>query len=395
MKKYKILSVMPVLFFFLIVSVSCHKEEKKIQNTEETENLPEDIVEMREDQIKLAEIEMGSIEYHSLSGILKVSGKVASSPQNIASVSVPLGGIVRSTALMPGNYVSKGQRLAVIENPEYIDIQQDYLEAKSKLEYTEADYNRQKELFQNDVVSQKNMQLVKSEYKSLKVQLSALRQKLSLIGINPDRLTENNITRSVALVSPISGYINVVNANIGKSVSESDVLFEIVNMNKLFLELTLFDKDIDKVSVGQKIRFLINNETEQHNAVIYQTAKAMDSDKTYKIYANITSTCKNVIPGMYVNAAIETSTNNAACVPAGAVVNFDDKDYIFVLVKNKKENGFNFTEYRMVEVQKGVSDGSYIGITLPSGMKSDEIKIAVKGAYNLLSAKKNAGEMAC
>ncbi|MHB9056447.1 MAG: efflux RND transporter periplasmic adaptor subunit [Paludibacteraceae bacterium] len=395
MKKYKILSVLSVLFIFLVLSVSCHKEKKKIQKTEETENLPEDIVEMREDQIKLAEIEMGSIEYHSLSGVLKVSGKVASSPQNIASVSVPLGGIVRSTTLMPGNYVSKGQRLAVIENPEYIDIQQNYLEAKSKLEYTEADYNRQKELFQNDVTSQKNMQLVKSEYKSLKVQVSALRQKLSLIGINPDRLTENNITRSIALVSPISGYIKVVNANIGKSVSESDVLFEIVNMNKLFLELTLFDKDIDKVSVGQKINFLMNNETEQHDAVIYQTAKAMDSDKTYKIYANITSTCKNVIPGMYVNAAIETSTNNTACVPTEAVVNFDDKDYIFVLVKNKKENGFNFTEYRMVEVQKGVSAGNYIGITLPSEIKPDEIKIAVKGAYNLLSAKKNAGEMAC
>ena len=197
------------------------------------------------------------------------------------------------------------------------------------------------------------------------------------------------------LVSPISGYVKTVNVNIGKFVAPSDVLFEIVNSDKLFLELTLFEKDADKVSAGQKIHFFINNETEQHEAVIYQTGKSINADKTYKVYASVSGICKNVLPGMYVNAIIEASGNKVTALPSEAIVSFDDKDYIFVFDKNKEEDGKPFTEYRMIEVQKGVTDGGYTEIILPEGFDIKTAKVVIKGAYNLLSAKKNAGEMSC
>lgn len=394
MTKYKLKSFIIISVFFVALS-ACNSAEKKEKETEETELIPEDIVELRDDQIKLANIETGAIELRSLSGTLKVSGTVASAPQNLAMVSMPMGGFVKNTSLIPGNSVSKGQTLAVIENQEFIEIQQNYLEAKNKLEYVEADYNRQNELYKNDVSSKKNLQLVTSEYKSLKVQVKALEQKLTLIGIHPSRLNEDNISRSVALVSPISGYVKTVNVSIGKSVSESDVLFEIVNIDQLFIELNLFEKDVDKVSTGQNIHFFINNETEQHDAVVYQTAKSIDADKTYKVYASVRGTCKNVLPGMYVNALIEAASNKVAAVPSDALVSFDEKDYIFVFEKNKEEDGKPFTEYRMIQVEKGVTDGGYTEIVLPEGFDSKTAKVVIKGAYNLLSAKKNAGEMAC
>jgi len=394
MTKYKLKSFIIISVFFVALS-ACNSAEKKEKETEETELIPEDIVELRDDQIKLANIETGAIELRSLSGTLKVSGTVASAPQNLAMVSMPMGGFVKNTSLIPGNSVSKGQTLAVIENQEFIEIQQNYLEAKNKLEYVEADYNRQNELYKNDVSSKKNLQLVTSEYKSLKVQVKALEQKLTLIGIHPSRLNEDNISRSVALVSPISGYVKTVNVSIGKSVSESDVLFEIVNIDQLFIELNLFEKDVDKVSTGQNIHFFINNETEQHDAVVYQTAKSIDADKTYKVYASVRGKCKNVLPGMYVNAIIEAASNKVAAVPSDALVSFDEKDYIFVFEKNKEEDGKPFTEYRMIQVEKGVSDGGYTEIVLPEGFDSKTAKVVIKGAYNLLSAKKNAGEMAC
>jgi len=330
-----------------------------------------------------------------MSGTLKVNGTVSVAPQNLATVCMPLGGFVKSTNLMPGNMVRKGQTLAILENQEFIDIQQSYLEAKNKLELAKADYERQNELYKNDVSSQKNMQQVASNYKSLKVQVKALEQKLTLIGINPFRMNEDNISRSVALVSPISGYVKAVNVSIGKSVSGSDVLFEIVNSDKLFLELTLFEKDADKVSNGQKIRFFINNETEQHEASIYQTGKSINNDKTYKVYANVIGRCKNMLPGMYVNADIQAKSNQVTSVPSEAIVSFEDKDYIFVFEKNKVEAGKPFTEYRMIQVRKGVIDDGYSEIVLPLGFNFKVSKVVVKGAYNLLSAKKNAGEMSC
>ena len=394
MTKYKF-KLSTIILAFLITFTSCNGGKKQNVETKETEVIPENIVELREDQIKLANIEIGTIELRSMSGTLKVNGIVSVAPQNLATVSMPMGGFIKSTNLMPGNAVRKGQTLAIIENQEFIDIQQNYLEAKNRCELAKTEYDRQKELFKSDVSSQKNMQQVTSNYKSLKVQVKALEQKLSLIGINPFRLTEDNISRSVALISPITGYVKAVNVSIGKSVSASDVLFEIVNSDKLFLELTLFEKDADKVSNGEKIRFYTNNETEQHEAVVYQTGKSINNDKTYKVYANVVGRCKNMLPGMYVNAHIQAKSNQVTSVPSASIVSFDDKDYIFVFEKNKVESGKPFTEYRMIQVQKGVVDDGFTEIVLPEGFNFKEAKVVVKGAYNLLSAKKNAGEMSC
>jgi len=394
MTKYKFL--IPIIsLVFLTVLTSCSGGKKPVAETKEVEVIPENIVELREDQIKLANIETGTIDLRSMSGSLKVNGTVSVAPQNLATVCMPMGGFVKSTKLMPGNMVRKGQTLAIIENQDFIDIQQNYLEAKNKLELAKADYERQNELYKNDISSQKNMQQVTSNYKSLKVQVKALEQKLGLIGINPFRMNENNISRSVALTSPISGYVKAVNVSIGKSVSGSDVLFEIVNSDKLFLELTLFEKDADKVSNGEKIRFFINNEAEQHEAMINQTAKSINNDKTYKVYANVIGHCKNMLPGMYVNAVIQAKSSQVTAVPSEAIVSFEDKDYIFVIERTKVEAGKPFTEYRMVQIQKGVTDEGFTEIVLPEKFNFKAAKVVMKGAYNLLSAKKNAGEMSC
>lgn len=393
MAKYNFIS--SILFpVFLIALVSCNGGTKATE-TKEAEVLPEDIVELRADQIKLANIETGTIQMQSLSGKLKVSGIVAVAPQNMATVCMPMGGFVKSTTLMPGNVVQKGQTLAILENQEFVDIQQNYLEAKNKFEFAEADYKRHSELFKNDVYSEQNVQQVTSDYKNLKAQVKALEQKLAMIGINPANLHEDDISSSVTVVSPISGFVKAVNINIGKFVSPADVMFEIVNSDKLFLELTLFEKDADKVVAGQKIQFFINNETEQHEAVIYQTGKSISADKTYKVYASVPGVCKNVLPGMYVNAIIEASGNQVTALPSDAVVSFDDKDYIFIFDKNKEEGGKPFTEYRIIEIHKGVTDSGFIEVILPEGFNIQTTKVVIKGAYNLLSAKKNSGDMAC
>ena len=198
-----------ILSAFIVALSSCNNDKKSMK-VEEVEVIPDSIVELRDDQVKLSGIETGAIEMRSLSGTLKVSGLVAVAPQNLATVSAPLGGFVKSASLMPGSTVTKGQTLAVLENQEFIDIQQNYLETKNKLEYAEAEYKRQNELYKNEVSSTKNMQQVTTEYKSLKTQVKALEQKLALVGINPSNLTDDNISRSIPVVSPISGYVKTV-----------------------------------------------------------------------------------------------------------------------------------------------------------------------------------------
>jgi membrane fusion protein, heavy metal efflux system len=383
------------LFGIIFTSGSCGNGDKPVILAKVAEALPEDIVELREDQIKLANIELGAIEIHALGNILKVNGIVSVAPQNLATVSMPLGGFIKNTTLFPGNAVRKGQTLAVVENQDFVDIQQNYLEAKNKLQFAGAEYKRHTDLYKDDVYSEKNLQQVTMEYKNLKAAVKSLEQKLMLIGISPGQLSEENISSTVNLVSPIEGFLKSVNVNIGKYVSPTDVLFEIVNSDKLFLELMLFEKDADKVANGQKVRFYINNETEEHEAVITQTGRSVNSDKTFFVYGTVISSCKNILPGMYVNAFIDESENSVTALPTEAIVSFDDKDYVFAFEREKVEAGNPFTEYRMIEVKKGVSTPEYTEIIVPKGFDVKTARIVIRGAYNLLSAKKNAGEMAC
>jgi RND family efflux transporter MFP subunit len=388
MKKHSIIMALAIIISTGTTFVSCSGKKAPATEAETEEVLPDDIVEA-------AGIELGSIEMRPMKGLLKVNGVVTAAPQNTATVCMPMGGFVRSTSLVPGNTVVKGQTLAVLENQDFIDLQQNYLETRNRLEFAEADYQRHSELYKDDVYSQKNLQQVSTEYKNLKAQFKALEQKLSLLGLNPATLTVDNISRTVPVTAPISGYLRSVNVSIGKYVSPSDVLFEIINNDKLLLELTLFEKDAGKVAAGQKIRFYINNETEQHDAVIYQVGKSIGADKIMKVYASVLGTCRNVIPGMYVNADIETEGGEVAALPSDAIVSFDDKDYLFIYLRNKEEDGKPFAEYRMLEIHKGVTDNGFTEVILPPETDIRTMKVVIKGAYNLLSAKKNAGEMAC
>lgn len=361
----------------------------------EHEELPEDIVELNAEQIKLAGIQLGKVEMRLVSGVIKANGIVTTAPQNSASVSVPLGGFVKSSNLLPGNAVKKGQTLAIIENTEFVDLQQNYLDIKNKYEFAEAEYKRHTELYKDDVYSEKNMQQTTSEYRSLKAQLSGIAQKLQVIGVNPATLTEENISATIALVSPISGYIKTANFSLGKYISPTDVLFEIVGTDNLLLELSLFEKDANAVAIGQVVHFSINNESHEHKAKIYQVGKSINDDRTYKVFANVQQPCPNVLPGMYVLAHIEKTDNQATSVPADAVVSFDNKYYIFAYEKDKEEGGKPFTEYRFIEITKGDTNDGFTEIQLPAGFDIQNTKIIIKGAYKLLAAKKNAGEMTC
>ena len=375
---------------------ACGSSTSKEAPVESKEVLADNIVELNADQYKMADVKMGVIEFRSLSNLIKINGLISAPPQNIATVSTPMGGFVKSTSLMQGSQINQDQILAMVENPEFIDLQQNYLESKNQLEFVEADYNRQKDLYKDNISSAKSFQQITSEYKILKGKMNALGQKLVLIGINPATLTETNIQRAIAVKSPISGYVKQVNVNIGKYVSATDVLFEIVNTSKLTVELTVFEKDIHEISIGQHLRFGLSDEgKDQYIAVIYQVGKVLQNDKTIKVYATITNPSVRLIPGIYITASVETHNNSMTALPNDAIVQFDEKDYIFVFDRVKKENGKEVTEYKLVQVKRGASDNGYTGVVLPEGFDIKKAKIVIKGAYNLMAAKKNAGDMAC
>ena len=217
---------------FLLASCSSKNESKPVELSNE-----ERTVLLSPAQIKNAGIETGKLEQREISSILKVNGKIDVPPQSLVSISVPLGGYLKTTQLLPGMRVNKGQVIAVIQDQQYIQLQQDYLIAKARIGYLENEARRQKELNQSQASSDKQSQLSEVEYRSQQVLLTALEAKLDLLGISTDKISETNISKSVNIVSPINGFVAKVNVNIGKYVSPTDVLFELINPLDVHLNL--------------------------------------------------------------------------------------------------------------------------------------------------------------
>jgi len=383
----------------LLVSValfSCNtaKKEEAEEHHEEEENA----VELTEAQIKTAGVAFGKVEMKQISGTIKVNGVLDVPPQQLVSVSVPLGGFLKSTELLQGMHVKKGQLIATIENTEYIQLQQDYLEATNQLEFSKADYERQKELARENVNAAKTLQQAKSTFLTWMAKKNGFEAKLKLLNINLAELETGRITSTIRIYAPISGYVTEVNVNIGKFVSPTDVLFEIVDTEHLHAELTVFEKDIPKIKIGQKIRFTLANETEERMAKVYLIGREITSDRTVRIHCHIDKEDTDLLPGMYLKAVVETSGASVPALPDEAVVDYQGKKYVFVLGRDDhkevaeegEEHQKEGTHFQIVEVQVGVSELGYTEVNLPEGI--DTTTVVTKGAYAVLSKLKNSEE---
>jgi len=337
-------------------------------------------------QYKNAGVVLGKLEKRSMTGVVKVNGVFDVPPQNLVTVSLPYAGIVKQTILLQGMEVKKGQLIAVLEHPEFIQLQQDYLDNKSKLDYLQLEVNRQQELQKENVNSSKVFQKAQSEYESLKAIVSGLKEKLSLINIQTDQLQKNGISKQVKVLAPIHGYVTEVNVNIGMLVNPNDVMCKIVDIGHLHVELTVFEKDVMSLKVGQKVRFQVNNEAQERTASVYLIGKEIGPDRTVRVHCHLDKEDHSLLPGMYLTAYVETTQKQSLVLPSAAVVSSANKNYVFVS-KGKEKGNFSFD---MVEVSMGIVGDNYTEVILPPTL-NQQADFVLVGAYDLLSSH-NVGE---
>lgn len=293
-----------------------------------------------------------------------------------------MGGFLKSTKLLPGMHFNKGEVIAVMEDQQYIQLQQDYLTAKSRMKYVESEFNRQKELNKTKASSDRDYEEAQSNFSSQKVLLSSLAEKLRLLGLRPETLDENAISRQINIYAPFDGYVSRVNVNIGKYVNPPDILFELVNPEDIHLNLTVFEKDILHLAIGQKVIAYTNSEpNKKYECEIILIGKDIAGDRHVEVHCHFMSYDKSLIPGMYMNADIQVHNKKARVLPEAAVVHYDTKDYIFVEIGEG--------EYTLTQVEVGLREGSEIELLteLPP-----DARIVTKGAYALLMLMKNKEE---
>lgn len=375
--------ILMLIAAILIISACAKKEENKVEKPSVNSVAKvQDTIKLSADEMKYTKVEFVQLEERVLSDIINCTGVLDVPPQNLVSVSLAIGGNLKRTSLLPGMKVNKGQVLAEFEHQDYIQLQQDYLEAKANLDYLEQDLKRQENLAKDNVSSEKNRQKIKSEYQMSFAKTSALKQKLSLINISIKNLEDGNISSLIKVLSPISGYVSKVNTNIGKYSSANDVVFELVNTEHVHAELAIFEKDIKRVHENQKIRFNLSNETQERIASVHLIGRSLNSDKTISIHGHLAKEDSKLTPGTFIKARIEVGSKNVLSLPDNAIVSFNDKNYIFTYVgedANSKEQAF-----KAIEVQIGLKESGYSEVII-NGNFDKSSKIVQSGINQLMN----------
>lgn len=374
--------ILPLIISGMLL-YGCSSHSKPEENSESAELI--NTVVLTDAQMKNAGIAIGRITKQQISSILKVNGKIDVPPQNMVSISVPLGGYLKSTRLLPGMHINRGDVLAVVEDQQYIQLQQDYLTAKARISFLENEFNRQKELNQSQAASDKVFQQAEADFHSQRVLLTALAEKLKLAGINIDLISETNIFRSVNIHSPISGFVTKVNVNIGKYVSPTEVLFELVNPSDIHLALKVYEKDLGKLFIGQKLVAYTNSQPEKkHLCEVLLIGKDLTAERNTEVHCHFETYDKSLVPGTYMNAEIELRNNKAYVLPADALVRFESKQFAF-RVKSKNQ-------FELMEVTAGETENGFTEILLPDAASLAASEFVTNGAYSLLMSLKNKAE---
>jgi cobalt-zinc-cadmium efflux system membrane fusion protein len=370
------------LIYSLLISlffVACGNSEKSEKTAlEESQNKNEIIV--TQAQFNSEHMQLGKLEQQTFNQTIKCSGMIDVPPNNKASVSTFIGGYITNTPLLIGNRVKKGQLLVTLENPEFVEMQQQYLEVAEQLSYLKSEFNRQKTLYNEKITSEKNFLKAESTYNSSLALYNGLKKKLNMLNISPDAVSQGKITSKVNLFSPIDGYVTKVNVSTGAYVSPSDIVLEIIDTDHIHLELSIFEKDILSIKKGQKIYFKIPEASAKtFEAEVHLVGTSIDeTNRTVKVHAHIENESQtNFIVGMFVEAEIITAFENSLALPKEAIFE-SNKDY-FALALKKKTNTELYFEKIKLTLDKQTENYSSV-------LNNNDIKnkdILIKGGYML------------
>lgn len=380
------------LFSLVLFSNGCKEEPAAVKTDEHVEN--KNRVELTDAQLAQTNIKIGMAEKRKIGSELSVNGMIDVPPQGNISVTTPYGGFLKYTDLLPGSKVKKGQLVARVENPEFIEFQREYLEALAKNDYLKSDFERQETLSNEEVSSTKVFQRAKQEYLTNKASIQALESKLRLVGLDPKTVEAGTVSAIVNVYSPISGVVREVYVNTGKYFGPQNDLMDITNAEDLHVELKVYEDDIPLIRNGQRIRFRLANAPDTWmEAEVFLIGNNVRDDRSITIHGHLKEKNEDLLPGMFVNAKIEVDAQEVFAVPEEAIVRFNGDHYIFKSLGKRIEEGLSMSDFEMLPMEMGTEEDGFVGISLKEANEQlNSMQLVLSDAFVLLAKAKNSEE---
>lgn len=359
-----------IMIMLLLVQCSEKPTQEQTSPAEPTE------ISLTKNQISQTGIEIGKAEKKMMSEQIIANGTVDVPPQFRASISLAVGGFVKSTEVLEGDHVHKGEVLAAVSHPDYIQIQQQYLETLSKETMLRKEMDRQELLRQENVNSKKDYERIQAELQINIAQSKALAARLEILGISPQKVSEGVITSEVYVRSPINGDVTLVNTTLGKYVKAEETIFEVIGKDHIHLDLQVYEQDVLKIKEGQKVLYSVSNDKVQRNAKVILVGKKLNEEsRTVSIHAHPIDMKEGILPGMYVKGRILSNEAETTVLPEDAIVREGDRSVIFVVKVINQES----IVFEKVQVEVGTAAEGMVPVVIPENYLGKDI--VKKGAY--------------
>ena len=378
----------------------------------EHEEVDFDHIPLTAKQVSTVDLKMGEAVEREMDATIDAKGSLVLRAQAMGDVASLMGGIVKSISVKEGQFVQKGQVVATVENTDVVSLQREYYSAAKECELARKDMERQKLLAQNGAGIKRSLQQAQKDYHVAHANMLGIGRQLAQMGISTAVVAKGKFTTAFPLRAPISGIVSEMTASLGSYADMQTPLMKIRNTQAVECDLNIFEKDLAKVKVGNRVTL---NLTNQPGVKLSGTVYGMnqyfnDNSKSVAVHVKLDavsvksylhSTSGNthggkLFAGMYVSGKIATGSQQCLALPSQAIVSQDGKQYVFALNGAPSKGNYSFSRH---EVTTGSSDGKYTEVKLCDHLLKGKNRAAVKkivteNAYYLASLTGEHGEHA-
>ncbi len=318
-----------------------------------------------------AGITFAEVEHAPFRPAVRVVGTVAFNPSYIAAVGTRLRGTVRRTFKFEGDKVTAGEALGEVESAELGEAQAGISQAEATLQAAEVHARREKELSDKGLSTARESEVAQAELATQRASLQAAQQRVRAYGGGAGFGVH-------VLRTPIAGHVVERHVAPGQSVDGSGIAYKIADLSHLWIELSIFERDLEAVHVGDdvEVRPLADPKTKLPGTVAHVGEVIDPVSRSTAVRVAVDFPKVHLRPGQSVEAVITSGTapRDALLLPHAAVVYVDGKATVFVAESD--------TRVRAVPVRLGASDGTRHEIL--EGVEASQ-RVATSGVFALKS----------
>lgn len=360
------------LFVLSLIILSCKSK------SEQTVAVDPSLLEITKAQFESEKMEFGEASLYPFANMVYFTGSIIPNASGQAQISLPLPGKIDKIYFRPGQVIGKGSVMFEVSGNEFIDLQKDFAESSAVLQKLKSDYNRAKELYEQDIATQKDFTFAQSNYYAQNARQSALKIKLEGMELDVLKIEKGEFYSSYPVKTPITGFIASIDVKIGQYIEPQHKIAEIIDSKSFQLKLTIFERNIGSVKQGQKVSFYINgNKGVKYNATINSVGKIiMQDSKSIECFASIENSGNlNIAGNQFVEGEIYSDLDSVLSVPETAIVNSENESYLLFFEKEENDKYY----FKKIKVSLGRKTDNMVELTdkLPSA------RILIKGVYNI------------